>query len=164
MQAVPRADGLDVLTRYLVRHRFPLHRFGLRQRDALCRGDFVLNWIWIILVVSAIAYGGAVGTLDAVNASIIESAKSAVNLVIGIVGVMAIYLGAMRVAFDGGLRDVLARVLAPALRRLFPEVPSDHPAMTSSTEGEPGWSWRMGQARTPSHPAPGPRSGLPASE
>ena len=109
----------------------------------------MLNWIWIILVVSAIAYGGAVGTLDAVNASIIESAKAAVNLVIGIVGVMAMYLGAMRVAFDGGLRDVLARVMAPALRRLFPEVPSDHPAMTSMLMNMSSNALGLANAATP---------------
>ena len=109
----------------------------------------MLNWIWIILVVSAIAYGGAVGTLDAVNASIIESAKAAVNLVIGIVGVMAIYLGAMRVAFDGGLRDVLARVMAPALRRLFPEVPSNHPAMTAMIMNMSSNALGLANAATP---------------
>ena len=40
----------------------------------------MLNWIWIILVVSAIAYGGALGTLDAVNQSIFDSAKAAVKV------------------------------------------------------------------------------------
>ena len=92
-------------------------------------GASLLNWIWLALVATAIAYGGLYGALDAVNQSIFDSAKAAVNLVIGLVGVMAIWLAAMRVAFDGGLRDVFARALSPILRRIFPEVPPDHPAM-----------------------------------
>jgi len=109
----------------------------------------VLNWIWIILVVSAIAYGGALGTLGAVNQSIIDSAKAAVNIVIGLVGVMAIFLGAMRVAFDGGLRDVIARAIAPALRRLFPDVPPDHPAMGAMIVNMSSNALGLGNAATP---------------
>lgn len=109
----------------------------------------MLNWIWIALVVVAIAYGGSNGTLEAVNAALIDSARSAVELVIKIVGVMAIFLGAMRAAFDGGLRDLLARAIAPALRRLFPEVPPDHPAMGAIIMNLSSNALGLGNAATP---------------
>ncbi|MEZ4216755.1 MAG: nucleoside recognition domain-containing protein [Myxococcota bacterium] len=109
----------------------------------------MLSWIWIALVVVAIAYGGWVGTLDAVNGALIESARGAVAFVIKIVGVMAIFLGAMRAAFDGGLRDLLARAIAPALRRLFPDVPPDHPAMGAIIMNMASNALGLGNAATP---------------
>jgi len=118
----------------------------------------VLNWIWLGLVVVAIAYGGWNGTLlpgvDAetqpgVVAAIGNYAKAAVTLVIGLVGFMVFWLGVMRVAFDGGLRDRIARAIAPLTLRLFPEVPPDHPAMSAMVMNMASNILGMGNAATP---------------
>ena len=89
----------------------------------------MLNAIWLVIALAALLFGAWNGLLPEVMASLFDSAKSAVQLVIGLVGVMVFFLGLMRVVFDAGLRDVVARTLTPITRRLFPEVPSDHPAM-----------------------------------
>ena len=68
-----------------------------------------MNAIWSGLVVIAVVWGGLTGRMDAVAASIFTSAQSAITLVIGLVGIMVFLLGIMRVAFDGGLRDAIAR-------------------------------------------------------
>ena len=66
---------------------------------------------------------------EVMNASI-DSANSAdVQIAIGLLGMMALWLGLMRVLRDAGFMAALARALAPVMRRLFPDVPPDHPAM-----------------------------------
>ena len=89
----------------------------------------MLNWIWLFLILLSIVYAAFSGQMQAVSAAAFDGAKDAVNLVIGIAGPMIFFLGLMRIAQDGGLLVAIARALRPILRRLFPEVPEDHPAM-----------------------------------
>jgi len=63
------------------------------------------------------------------NDGIIRYAKTAVELAIALIGIMALWLGIMKVAEEAGLVSRLARVLRPVTTRLFPDVPPDHPAM-----------------------------------
>ena len=111
----------------------------------------MLNAIWLALVATSLLYAAASGpeTLAAVTQSIFDSAKAAVSLVIGLVGVMVFFLGLMRVAFDAGLRDAVARWLAPLMRRLFPEVPAEHPAMGAMLMNFASNVLGMGNAATP---------------
>jgi spore maturation protein SpmA len=62
---------------------------------------------------------------------------------------MVFMLGIMRVAFDGGLRDWIARALAPLLVRIFPEIPPDHPAMSALVMNMASNMLGMGNAATP---------------
>jgi spore maturation protein A len=63
------------------------------------------------------------------NDGIVKSAKTAVELAIGLIGIMALWLGIMKIAEQSGLVAKLAGVLKPITTRLFPDVPADHPAM-----------------------------------
>jgi spore maturation protein A len=63
------------------------------------------------------------------NDGIIRYAKTAVELAIGLIGIMALWLGVMKIAEQAGLVANLASLLKPVTRRLFPDVPADHPAM-----------------------------------
>jgi spore maturation protein A len=63
------------------------------------------------------------------NDGIIKYAKTAVELAIGLIGIMALWLGIMKVAEQAGLVALLAKVLRPITTRVFPDVPPDHPAM-----------------------------------
>jgi spore maturation protein SpmA len=89
----------------------------------------VLNYIWLGLILLGVVIGGFSQRLKDVADGAISGAGSAVTLAIGLVGVMALWLGIMRLAERAGLVQSLARVLRPILRRLFPDVPADHPAM-----------------------------------
>lgn len=111
----------------------------------------MLNAIWLVLVTVSLLVAAASGaeTVERVVQAIFDSAKSAVQLVIGLVGVMVFFLGLMRIAFDAGLRDVVARWLAPVMRRLFPDVPSDHPAMSAMLMNFASNVLGMGNAATP---------------
>jgi spore maturation protein A len=63
------------------------------------------------------------------NEGIIKYAKIAVELAIGLIGIMALWLGIMKIAEQAGLVAKLAGLLKPVTTRLFPDVPADHPAM-----------------------------------
>jgi spore maturation protein SpmA len=109
----------------------------------------VLNWIWLGLVLASIAYASHTGRMAELNAALFDGVEGAVRLVIGLVGAMVFFLGVTRVAFDGGLRDAFARALTPITRRLFPEVPSDHPAMAAMIMNMASNMMGLGNAATP---------------
>ncbi|HEX8409012.1 MAG TPA: nucleoside recognition domain-containing protein [Thermoanaerobaculia bacterium] len=88
----------------------------------------MLNYIWFGLMAIAFVIAAFNGTIGAVSTAAIESAKTGVEIAIGLVGVMTLWLGIMRVAEAAGLVTVLGRLLRPVLRWLFPDVPPDHPA------------------------------------
>lgn len=92
----------------------------------------MLNWIWLGLLVFAVVIGGINGSLNQVTEAGIERAESAVmELALPLAGIMALWLGMMRLAERAGLIQALARALKPLMRRLFPDVPPEHPAMGS---------------------------------
>lgn len=62
------------------------------------------------------------------NAAVLEAANVSVELCIGLIGIMAVWLGLLNVAKDAGLVDAFAKLLRPLMRWLFPEVPDGHPA------------------------------------
>ncbi len=67
--------------------------------------------------------------MRAVTAAMFEYAGIAVTIAFGLIGLMALWLGIMKIAEAAGMMSSLTRVLAPVMRRLFPEIPPDHPAM-----------------------------------
>ena len=91
----------------------------------------MMNHVWMGLIVSAVLYGAFAGTMEAVSQASVDSAKSAVNLAFGLIGVMAFWLGLMRIVREAGFLHTLARWLRPLMTRLFPDVPADHPAMSA---------------------------------
>jgi spore maturation protein A len=88
----------------------------------------LLNYIWFGLMAVALVVAAVRGTAEAVTAGAVEAASTAVQIAIGLVGVMTLWLGMMRVAEAAGLVSVIGRALRPLLRWLFPEVPPGHPA------------------------------------
>lgn len=62
-----------------------------------------------------------------------DMADLAVEIALGLIGVMALWLGLFRIAEHGGLIALIARAMAPLFRRLMPEVPPNHPALGSVT-------------------------------
>jgi spore maturation protein SpmA len=91
----------------------------------------VLNAFFVGAVLLSILIAAFTGGMQAVSQACVESAGKAVTLALGLVGVMTFFLGLMRVASDGGLLKLVARAVAPVMRRLFPGVPEDHPAMSA---------------------------------
>ena len=109
----------------------------------------MLNGLFIIVVVSSILLAGLTGRMEPLTQTILTSARDAVTLAIGLVGVMAFFLGLMRVAEDGGLLRQIARAIGPIMQRLFPGVPIDHPAMSAMILNIASNMLGLGNAATP---------------
>src|SRR5919206_285531 len=88
----------------------------------------MLNYIWFGLMAVALVVAAINGTADAVTKGAVEAASSAVQIAIGLVGIMTLWLGMMRVAEAAGLVSIVGRALRPLVRWLFPDVPPGHPA------------------------------------
>lgn len=93
----------------------------------------MLNIIWVGMMVLSVLFGILTGRLDAVVAAVTINAKFAFELALGLVGIMSMWMGLMKIAEEAGLMKWLAHVIAPVLRKLFPDVPHDHPALASIT-------------------------------
>jgi len=78
-----------------------------------------------------------------------DSAKASVNLAMGLIGIMALWLGLMRIAEESGLVKIFARAVRPVMIRLFPEVPADHPAMGAMVMNIAANMLGLGNAATP---------------
>ncbi len=85
---------------------------------------------------------------DITNAAL-DYAGTAVNIAIGLIGIMALWLGVMKVAEEAGLIALIAKWLKPVMKRLFPDVPSDHPAMGSMIMNISANMLGLGNAATP---------------
>ena len=109
----------------------------------------MLNAVFIGLVVGAILTGIFTGTMQEVTNASIDSAKTAVTIALGLIGVMALWLGLMRVVRDAGGLAALSRLLGPLLHRLFPDVPTDHPAMGAMLMNIASNMLGLGNAATP---------------
>jgi spore maturation protein SpmA len=120
-----------------------------QTRNSCALGGGVLNWIWLSLILGAVVCAAFTGQMPAVSEAAFESAKSAVQLVIGLAGFMIFMLGMMNIARDAGLMRVIARALAPILRRLFPDIPLEHPAMGAMVMNMATNILGLGNAATP---------------
>ncbi|MEP7015514.1 MAG: nucleoside recognition domain-containing protein [Verrucomicrobiota bacterium] len=109
----------------------------------------MLNYIWLVLVLLAVAIGGWNDRFKDVTDGAFDGAKTAVTIALGLIGIMALWLGVMRLAERAGLVQRIARGLRPIMRRLFPDVPSEHPAMGSMLMNMAANMLGLGNAATP---------------
>jgi len=91
----------------------------------------MLNRIFFAVVLISVLAAAFTGRMEALTGAVLENAGKAVELSLALVGVMAFFLGLMRVAEDGGLLRTIAKPIGPLMRKLFPDVPEDHPAMSA---------------------------------
>ncbi|MFT4059702.1 MAG: nucleoside recognition domain-containing protein [Legionella sp.] len=89
----------------------------------------MLNIIWLGMILTSIIVGIIEGRIDEVARAVMDSAKLGFEIALGLAGIMCFWLGIMSIATESGLIRILSNVLRPILRRLFPDVPTDHPAM-----------------------------------
>lgn len=98
----------------------------------------VLNYIWIAFFIVAFAialfkliFMGDFEVFPAMMDSTFTSSKTAFEISLGLTGVLSLWLGIMKIGEQGGVVNVLARLLSPLFTRLFPEIPKDHPVTGS---------------------------------
>ena len=98
----------------------------------------VLNYIWIAFFLIAfviafvrLVFFGETEVFPAIMNSTFDSSKSAFEISLGLTGMLALWLGIMKIGEHGGVVNALARLLSPIFTKLFPEIPKNHPATGS---------------------------------
>ena len=109
----------------------------------------MINFIWCGMIVIGIVVGVLTGNIEAVSTAAIEWAETAVELSLGLIGVMALWLGLMKIAEEAGIVKGMGLLMKPIMVRLFPEVPADHPAMGSIVANMAANFFGLGNAATP---------------
>ncbi|RMG44969.1 MAG: spore maturation protein [Acidobacteria bacterium] len=108
-----------------------------------------MNAVFLFLVAGAVLVGLATGRWDALTSAMLDAARSAVDVALGLVGAMALFLGVVEVVRRAGLMDALARAVRPVFRLLFPDVPAGHPALGMMTLNIAANMLGLGNAATP---------------
>lgn len=93
----------------------------------------MLNVIWFGIVVVSVFFSIITGKVHELVLSVTDSAKLAFDIAMSLAGIMSLWLGIMQIAQDSGLVKVITRLISPLLKRLFPDVPADHPAFGAIT-------------------------------
>ena len=109
----------------------------------------MLNYIWFGMMAIGVIAGIYNGKIEAVTQAAIDMAKTSVTIAIGLIGIMALWLGIMKIAEESGLIKIIARALRPITIRLFPDVPEDHPAIGSIVLNMSANMLGLGNAATP---------------
>ncbi len=89
----------------------------------------MINIIWGIFIVIGIVYGIISGNISSINDEIISAGTSSFDIIMGILPLLVVWMGLMKIAEVSGLIGLIARLLNPVLRKLFPTVPRDHPSL-----------------------------------
>lgn len=111
----------------------------------------------VLIAFAAAAWGqfagvpaeGGLPAMEALSKAMVQSAAGAVDLALGLVGIMTLFLGLVKVAEAGGLLRIIAQLIRPLMVRLFPDVPGDHPAMGAMILNLSANVMGLGNAATP---------------
>lgn len=109
----------------------------------------MLNPLFVVVALASVLFAAYSGQMQALTDAILRSASDAVTLAIGLIGVMAFFLGLFKVGEDAGLMYHLARLVGPPMRVLFPTVPAGHPAMSAMLLNISANMLGLGNAATP---------------
>ncbi|PLS16397.1 spore maturation protein [Bacillus sp. M6-12] len=109
----------------------------------------MVNYIWVGMTIIGVVYALINGTMDKVNKVLFTSAQEAVTICLGLMSILVFWLGLMKIAEEAGLLEKLAILFRPAVKKLFPEVPSNHPAMGYILSNMMANLFGLGNAATP---------------
>ncbi|MGW6192242.1 spore maturation protein SpmA [Bacillus cereus] len=109
----------------------------------------MVNLVWAAMAVIGIVYAMINGTMEEVTKAIFEGSKDAVTICIGLISVLVFWLGLMKIAEEAGLLKKLVSLFMPIVKRLFPEIPKDHPSMGFILSNMMANFFGLGNAATP---------------
>lgn len=89
----------------------------------------MVNIIWGVFIIIGILFAFLTGKIDIINDEIIMSGKDALNLMMEMIPMLALWMGLMGIAEDSGLLKLIAKKLSFILRKLFPGIPDGNPAL-----------------------------------
>ncbi len=111
--------------------------------------SLMVNKIWGFFIIVGTLFALCNGKIDVINEEIITSCKSALDLVIQLFPVIALWLGVMKIASSSGLLEKISYKISPVLRFIFPEIPAGHPALGYISSNIIANIFGLGNAATP---------------
>lgn len=109
----------------------------------------MVNVIWLGMIVFGILVAAVNGNIEVVTKAALDGAGSAVKISIGLIAIITFWLGIMKLAEEAGIISFIARLVAPLLKFLFPEIPRNHPAMGAIIMNISANVLGLGNAATP---------------
>lgn len=88
-----------------------------------------MNYIWFFIILISFISAACTGKVDDLVNSIWDGAKKSIEIALYLAGIMAFWLGIMKIAENSGLVSIIAKIITPAAKKLFPDVPPDNPAI-----------------------------------
>lgn len=89
----------------------------------------MINYIWFFMILAGLITAASSGNINLVTEGILKGSEQAVLVAAGLVGVISFWSGIMKIAQDAGLIKLISRLMGPLVKRLFPDIPPEHPAM-----------------------------------
>jgi len=108
-----------------------------------------MNTVWILLMVASVLFSFLNGRLEEFTKSIFEGARSAIEVSLFLLGIVSLWLGITKVVEDSGLIHRLSCFFQYFVRRLFRNIPPEHPAIASITLNFLANLFGLGNAATP---------------
>ncbi|WP_394217432.1 nucleoside recognition domain-containing protein [Halobacillus trueperi] len=109
----------------------------------------MVNLIWAFLAITGIIYAAFNGTMEDVNKAIFSTLDEAIMITLSLAGVLIFWLGLMKIAEEAGLLAGLAKIFRPLVKRIFPDIPEDHPALGYILSNMTANMFGLGNAATP---------------
>ncbi|MGG5736478.1 MULTISPECIES: spore maturation protein SpmA [Bacillus cereus group] len=109
----------------------------------------MVNLVWAAMAVIGVVYAMINGTMEEVTKAVFDGSKDAVTICIGLISVLVFWLGLMKIAEEAGLLKKLVTLFMPIVKRLFPEIPKDHPSMGFILSNMMANFFGLGNAATP---------------
>ena len=108
-----------------------------------------MKYVWLFLISASVLIGAVTGNIEKVTKSAIDMAGTAVEIALGLIGIMTLWLGIMKIAEKAELINLMAKLIRPLSRKLFPDIPQDHPAIGSMMLNISANWLGLGNAATP---------------
>lgn len=109
----------------------------------------MINIIWAGFIVIGITYSLFTGNIELISTEIIKSSEVSLNMITKMFPVMALWLGIMKIAETSGLLKKISKIITPILKKIFPEIPNNHEALSLITSNVVANMFGLGNAATP---------------
>lgn len=109
----------------------------------------MINVIWVLFIVLGIIYSIFTGNISSVNETIVTSSKDSLDIFLGILPTIILWVGIMKIASNSGLLNKISNLLYPLLSKLFPEIPRNHEALGYISSNITANILGLGNAATP---------------
>lgn len=109
----------------------------------------MVSIVWSLLIIIGIVYSLLNGNIESINSVILTNGETAIELILSILPIIVLWTGIMKIAEDSGMLQKIAKLFEPILKKLFPKIPSDNPALGYIASNVTANMMGLGSAATP---------------